>query len=331
MNIAVLHDAVPPGASADEQDVLVQVEAVRAALAELGHESAVVPCTLNLDAAAAALRERNPDLVFNLVESIGGQGRLIHLAPALLESLGVRFTGCPADAVYSTSNKLVAKRLLAAAGIATPAWFSATDLERGVPMSRVESGRYIVKSVWEHASRGLDEESVIEADTPAALLTALNGRANVLGGEGFCEAYIDGREFNLSLLGGRAGAVRPDVLPPAEIRFDGYELARPKVVGYRAKWNERSFEYTHTVREFEFEAADRPLLGELERLALACWNHFCLRGYARVDFRVDGAGQPSVLEVNTNPCLSPDAGFAAAVGRAGMTFSQAVARIVTDT
>ncbi|MFH2099767.1 MAG: D-alanine--D-alanine ligase, partial [Pseudomonadota bacterium] len=50
----------------------------------------------------------------------------------------------------------------------------------------------------------------------------------------------------------------------------------------------------------------------------------------RVDFRVDPDGNPFILEVNANPCLSPDAGFAAAVDRAGMPFDRAVERILAD-
>jgi D-alanine-D-alanine ligase len=70
------------------------------------------------------------------------------------------------------------------------------------------------------------------------------------------------------------------------------------------------------------------LLAELTDLALQCWTLFDLSGYARVDFRVDGHQRPWVLEVNANPCIAPDAGFAAALEQAGISFDQAIARIV---
>ena len=69
----------------------------------------------------------------------------------------------------------------------------------------------------------------------------------------------------------------------------------------------------HTVRSFELPAADAPLLSRLERLAQDCWTLLGLRGWARVDVRVDESGRPWVLEINANPCLAPDAGFAAAL------------------
>ncbi len=73
---------------------------------------------------------------------------------------------------------------------------------------------------------------------------------------------IDGRELNLSLLAGENG---PEVLPPAEIRFDAYPPGKVRVVGYRSKWEEGSFEFNNTPRSFEFPAADASLIARVER------------------------------------------------------------------
>ncbi|MCU0585751.1 MAG: hypothetical protein MUC46_06745, partial [Desulfobacterales bacterium] len=120
----------------------------------------------------------------------------------------------------------------------------------------------------------------------------------------------------------------PQLLPPAEILFEGYPENRPRIVGYRAKWDPDSFEFSHTPRRFEFPRQDAALLERLGALALSCWKLFGLNGYARVDFRVDGGEEPWILEINANPCLSPDAGFAAALETAGIPFQTAVARII---
>jgi D-alanine-D-alanine ligase len=73
------------------------------------------------------------------------------------------------------------------------------------------------------------------------------------------------------------------------------------------------------------------LLATLADLGRACWDLFELRGYARVDFRVDQSGRPWVLEINANPCIAPDAGFMAAAAQAGLTIDEVVARIIADT
>ncbi len=144
------------------------------------------------------------------------------------------------------------------------------------------------------------------------------------GGEWFAERYIEGREFNLSILEGRQG---PEVLPVAEIRFVDYPLDRPRIVDYEAKWLEGSFAFAHTPRRFVEDATEADLASDLRRLAADCWRLFGLRGYARVDFRVDEAGRPWVLEVNANPCLSPDAGFMAAAAQGGLTATDVIAMI----
>jgi D-alanine-D-alanine ligase len=120
----------------------------------------------------------------------------------------------------------------------------------------------------------------------------------------------------------------PEVLPPAEIDFSAFPAGKPRIVGFDAKWDADSFAYTNTPRQFDFSASDRGLLERLSDLARKCWTSFGLAGYARVDFRVDEWGEPWILEINGNPCLSPDAGFAAAVERASIGYTRAVERIV---
>jgi len=323
MKIAVIHGEVPIDAGRDEQDVLVQVAFVSKGLAALGHEPVAVPISLNLAAAARTLKELHPEVVFNLVESLTGSGSLIHLAPALLDTLHIPYTGAGTAAMLLTSNKVLAKRWLAAAGLPTPPWFTPGEMSENL---RIE-GAWLVKSVWEHASVGLDENSVIPEAGRERLLDEIAARREALGGDCLAEAFIDGREFNLSLLAGGKG---PEVLPPAEIRFDAYPPGKVRVVGYRSKWEEGSFEFDHTPRSFSFPEADGPLLSRLRDLALRCWTLFDLRGYARIDFRVDHENRPWILEVNANPCLSPDAGFSAATLQAGLTPAEVLTRIVGD-
>ena len=118
-------------------------------------------------------------------------------------------------------------------------------------------------------------------------------------------------------------------MPPAEIRFDAFEAGKRRIVDYRAKWDEASFEYHHTPRSFEHPPADAPLIDQLMQLSLDSWRAFDLKGYARVDFRVDTDGRPWVLEVNANPCLSPDAGFAAAAVQSGLTYEALIEQIIS--
>ncbi len=331
LKIVVLHNEPAEHADVDDSDVLVQRDAVTRALQSLGHEIDCLDCNLDLETTRVELLLRRPDLVFNLVESLGGTDRLIALAPMLLEAMGIPFTGASSTALLQSSNKLVAKRRLRSANIPTPAWFmpQGSLLPKGeigffgsrscTDFSSVE--RWIIKPILEHASLGMKDDSVVRAADDVMLEGLIRQREMVTGRPHFAEQFVEGREFNLSVLNGT-------VLPAAEIDFVDFPAGKPHIVGHLAKWNPDSFEYQKTPRRFDFPVSDRRLLQKLSRLSSRCWVLFELEGYARVDFRVDESGHPLVLEVNSNPCLSPDAGFAAALANAGISFCDAIDQVV---
>jgi len=321
--VAVLHSAVCENGPKDELDVIVQAQEVSQALHSLGYLSVSLPFSLDLTMMKESLINIAPLLVVNLVETVDGKGCFIHLAPSLLDAQGIPFTGCGTEAVFMSSNKMIAKKMLAAHGMPTPPAVFIGDEQGEV---NEFNGHYIIKSVWEHASIGIDESSIVKASRIKGIVREIFRRQAHLGGEAFAEAYIEGREFNIAILEGDAG--RPEVLPPEEILFDAYPPGKPRIVDYAAKWEECSFEFRHTPRSFEFPVEDAPLLRRLGEIALDCWRIFSLRGYARVDFRVDVTGMPWVLEVNANPCLSSDGGFIAAATEAGLRIEDIVARLI---
>lgn len=314
MRILIAHQAVAEDAPADEADVLVQVQAVNAALVRLGHETTTLSLSLDLEAGRREIERRGPELIFNLMESLAGSGRFIPLAPTLFEVLGVPYTGCSAAAIYETSHKLVAKRRLEAARLPTPGWL-------GPDGGSFQPGRYIIKSVMEHASLGLGDDAVVDVRSKEELERLVLLRRERLAGTAFAERYIDGRELNVAILDGQ-------VLPPDEILFHDFPPSKPRIVGYAAKWTPGSMEYERTRARPELPPEDAPLVERLVCLARAAWNLFELSGFARVDFRVDEHGSPFILELNANPCIAPDAGFARALHRAGLDYDEGIRRIV---
>jgi D-alanine-D-alanine ligase len=331
MRIVLLHNAVAEQDSIADRDVLVQVEVVEAALRQKGHQTATVPCTLDLEGMLAAVRRHNPDVVFNLVESLGGEDSLISLAPAVLEAFGIPFAGNSAEALFFTTQKLLTKQRLLSAGLPTPGWMAAGQVAN---LSRLDADlpsdgspqKWIIKGVSDHASRNMDDGAVFFGDGPE-VSRRLQERYQNAGRPCFAEQFIEGREFNLALLAHCGGV---EVLPPEEIDFSAFPPGKERIVNCQAKWDQDSFEFHHTPPRFDFPPADRPLLERLAALARQCWELFSLRGWARVDFRVDAAGKPWILELNANACLSPDAGYAAALAHAQIPFDAAVERIVED-
>lgn len=320
--IVILHDE-PHGDSPDLQDGLIQRDSIREALLALGYEPIVVTCTLDLEAVRRRLIELSPVRVFNLVESLGGTDRLMPLATLLLDGMGMPYSGCPTEALLATNDKPRAKQRLRREGLPTAhSW----TLEEAAADPLLESRipcRVIIKSEAEHASVGIDDSAIVAVHNRDELVHAIDARSRQYGNRRFAEQFIDGREFNLSLLAG-------EVLPCAEIEFLDFAAGKPRIVGYAAKWIEDAPEYGGTPRTFSFPETDTPLLARLQQLAARCWQAFELRGAARVDFRVDQQGEPWILEVNANPCLTPYGGFMAACEQAGLDYTTAIGKILAD-
>jgi len=322
VNVLILHDAVTESSRPDEIDALHQAELVAGALKALGHETSVRGVGLDLEDLSNRWLNPSTDLVFNLVESLAGHGRLLHIVPALLEARGIAFTGSGSSACLLTTSKPLAKAWLHRNDIPTPAW---REIHARPLLDLVFPCACIVKPVWEDASVGIEDGAIVRVERSDDVVKAMEVASHRFG-EVFAEQFVDGREFNLSILAD--GGDNVEVLPEAEIEFVDYPPGKPRIVGYEAKWDENSFEYEATRRRFDFGVSDRSLLTRMRELALRCWHLFGLRGYARVDFRVDDSERPWVLEVNANPCLSADAGFMAAAGRRGLTVEQVIERII---
>lgn len=322
MKVLVLHDAVPPNGRADEQDNLIQARAVADALRGQGLKTELMPLRPELDQVTRTLAAHRPDVVFNLVESCWGTGRLAHFAPAILDVLGLRYTGSGVYPLLATADKVRTKELLQQAGLPTPAWHTRHRLARQHDPIK---GRFLIKPVYEHGSVGLGDKSLVDVPDVRTLREALERRVSATGLEYFAESYVEGREFNVAILHAQ-GATR--ALPPVEMVFKNWTPDKPHILGYDAKWNEGSPEYVNTQRSFDFPPEDEPLLTRLRSLSLACWLVFGMRGYARIDFRVNPKGAPWIIDINPNPCIAPDAGLAAMGERAGLHYPDLVRRIV---
>jgi len=322
MRILILHQAVAEDVGADEQDVLDQRDAVAAALRTLGHQVFSRPVDLNLAGLERDLLSERPDMVFNLVESLAGSARLLAAVPALLDAFGIRYTGASTESLFISTYKPLAKNRLAQAGLRTPAWWA-----QGPSEGLRFPNRMIIKSAWERATIGLDDQSVVQVASGPELAAQIEDRSRRLGTRCFAEAYVEGREINVGLLMTPEGL---KVLPIAEILFVDYPSDKPRIVSYDSKWNPDSFDYGHTPRNFELSDMAEATRQELVAMAKSAWSASGLSGWGRVDFRVDKDGVPWVLEVNSNPCLSPDAGFAVMLQEAGISYESAISGILLD-
>lgn len=318
MRVLVIHSVVNADARPDELDTLLSANAVADALREKGHAAVLAPFVPELDRLRALLSASESEIVFNMVESVSGSDALAAMAPAMFEQLGVPYTGSGSSALALSADKISTKTELRAAGLPTPDW-SEPPLWRNIDAGKT----YIVKSATEDASLGLDDGSVLKGGP--GIVARAEQNAEQWGGRWFAEAYVEGREFNVALL---EFAGRLQVLPIAEIAFADWPGEKPRIVGYRAKWDEESEDAMKTARVFGIEENWPSLAQRLSEHALDACRLLRIKGYARVDFRVGIDGLPTILEINPNPCLDPEAGFAAAARTRGLSFAETIARIL---
>jgi len=311
----ILYNKLGKNPTDDELDVLEQVEIVRKSLKKLGFRVKTGQVSLNLQKTLDDVKNLNPLFIFNLVETINNRGEFVYFPAAVYNSLGIPFTGSPLIPLFFAANKVRAKIEMKRLGVPTPDWCETDEPEKINPHKR-----YILKPIWEEGSLGLDEDCVFSGDDKAFLASIRLKNKDYY----FIEEFIEGREFNISIIAGPKG---PEVLPFAEMNFIDYPDGKPKMMGYTAKWKEESFEYLNTRRTFDI-TIDSSLHRKMVGICKKCWNKLGLKGYVRLDFRIDGMGHPYVIDINANPCLSGSGGFVAASERAGMNATDMIKRIV---
>lgn len=315
MRILVVYNN-PKSDQPDDMDTVVQALEIAETLKKLGHSTALQPIDADLNIIKEAVDRFKPDKIFNCVEEFKGSSCYNDELAQYLENLKIRFTGSNAKAHFLAASKLRSKVLLNEAKLPTPHFLAHNQ-------KACETMQYIIKSSSEHASLGLDAHSIVTGSDKVS--AKILEKKSAYAGEWFAEQYIEGREFNVAVIGASAA---PVVLPINEIVFANFPANMPRIVDYNAKWNTASFSFHNTVRTPLQSEGESVLTGALSDFALRCWNLFELNGYARIDFRVDRNGAPWILEVNTNPCLSNDAGFMASAALAGFSAEATIEKIL---
>lgn len=321
MKVAVVYNN-PVKGKLDSEDVLDEVKLVVNSIKSLGYKFKKIPVDgkneedsidKHLSFLSSELKKYSPDVIFNLIEEFAGKPSFQYHFPLLFDSLNYKYTGSGHEAIRITNDKVLSKKIMNGSNILTPSFqiYKEKKIKINVPLP------CIVKPFAEHASVGINDSSVFyNYKTLKKKLPKIyqkNKQSLII------EQFIDGREFNISLLETSHG--HAEVLPPAEMLFKKWPKGKPKILGYKSKWNENSFEYNNTKRRFN----SRDVLShKLKKIALKCWDTFKLKGYARVDMRVGLNSEIFVIEINTNPCISSDSGFISAVKKAGYKPKDAV-------
>ncbi len=330
-----------------ELDCTPTIHVLRDAIACHGHEVVLIEAD---EEAYERLRAGGADLVFNIAEGIRGEDREVQI-PAMLEMLGIPYTGSGPLSLALCLHKAKTKELLSWHGIPTPAfqvWHGPDE-----PLSDDLVYPLIVKLLHEGSSMGLSYESVVETEE------ALRRRVRYLG-ETYnqpvlIEQFVAGREFTVPIIGNSPARA----LPVVEVLFKGpraITLFQPDdpVIRMLARAQgkrivpaddvklsaDRRFALLQTDAGVELEVpvsltksacpADVPqaLAEALHRMALQAYRALECRDWCRVDMRLGADRVPQVLELNPIAGIDPSYWFPRSAQAAGMSYPELIGAII---
>lgn len=289
-----------------------EYESVVPALQESGHE--VLLCEGDKGLLATLERFMPPDsqgrpsgFVFNLAGGIQGESRFSHV-PAMLEMAGVPYVGASPLGHGLANDKVVTKILIRDRGVPTPNF---RMMRRGSENAGDLRFPVIVKPPCEGDSLGL--QLVHE---PAELKRAVEVIVEQFAQDALVEEYIEGREITIPLLGN--GEL--DVLPLVEQDFSDRAT---RLMTWEAKYVAAA-----AVSKICPAQIGSKLATVLRDISIATFRACQCRDYARVDVRIDRSGQPFVLEISANPCLTKGSSYCVAANTAGFSYSGLINRIL---
>ena len=305
-------DYISEAAVKDEAELVHQV------ILKLGHIPTYLPIK-NLDDVFQMASGYEPDLIFNLCEGFHGNAKHEMFLAGLWELLKLPYTGNPPMSLGMAQNKVLAKYLFQANNIPTPRFEVFDCLPKAVALEYP----LIAKPSQEDASLGITPQSVI--NTFEELQAKVDELLKKYRQPILVEQFIQGREFNISILGNNP----PKALPISEISFSALGDDAPHITSYEAKWLPDHPLYQKTPSVCPAQLSDE-LKRRLETVALQVYHLLMGRDYGRVDTRVDSDGNIFVLEYNPNPDISAEAGYVKALKAAGIKYQEFVELLIHE-
>jgi D-alanine-D-alanine ligase len=315
MNITVLSNT--ENRESGKYDVVV--DQVVDALKENGHEASIFTVYDDAVELTQGLRDRRPELIFNLLESFGENTGGDVAVTGLLDLLQLHYTGGGPGELFLRQDKGLAKKVLAFENILYP-HFAVFGRDSDLETAGKLRMPLFVKPLTADASIGIDGDSLVRDVT--SLMKRVVAIHEEVNDSALVEEYIEGREFYVGVLGNR----EPVAFPPIEMDFSGMPEGMPRVLGSKAKWSPDSAEYKGT-QSILPELPDE-LRAKLQKAALDAYRALRVRDYGRVDLRLTDTGDIYVIEVNANCYLEKGSEFATAAAASGFEFPQLVQKIV---
>ncbi len=323
--MALMHrHLVPPETIADGTDITAEPWRteydVVSTLTAMGHEVRALPIHDDLGELRRASEEWKPHISFNLLEGFDDITIFDQNVVSHLELLKLSYTGCNPRGLLLARDKSLSKKLLAYHRIHVPD-FEVFRIGRPIRRPKRLPFPLMVKSLTQEASIGISQASVVDSDDKLKERVAFIHES--IGTAAIVEQYIEGRELYVGILGNQA----LQALPVWELFFKNMPEGAKRIATDRVKW---SVKYQKKYGIDSGPAVDLPDAknNEIQHLCKRAFRALELSGYARIDLRLDEAGNVWVLEANPNPQIARGEDFAASAEKQGVSYEALLQRII---
>jgi D-alanine-D-alanine ligase len=290
------------------------------ALEKLGHETQILADVTEMKVLREMVTTWKPDIVFNQLEEFLGVNIFAHYVLGYFELIHQPFTGCNPTSLILGDNKPLQKQILTYHRIPMP-HFAIFPRAKKVKRPAKLAFPLIVKSTAEHSSLGIAQASVVTSDEK--LKERVEFIHKNLQTDAMAEAYIEGREFYVAVLGNR----RLETFPVWEMEFGNLPEGSPRIATAKIKWD---MEYQKKIGIKTGPAKDLPAGAEdqIRKLSKRVYRILGFNGYARMDFRLTADGKIYLLEPNPNPDLGRAEDFAESARLAGVEYESLIERVI---
>jgi D-alanine-D-alanine ligase len=324
--LALMHsDLIPPDdvKKLGEQEFLeLKTEYdVLQGLQKLGHEARPLGLVDDLAPLRSAITDFKPHIVFNLLEEFHGSVLLDQNVVSYLELVQVPYTGCNPRGLMIARDKALSKKILHYHRIPVPRF---QVVPKGRTLRRKPAALdypLIVKSLYEEASLGIAEASVVYNDEK--LVERVEFMHEKIGSDAILEQYIDGRELYVGVIGNQ----RLRVLPPLELSIGKLRPDAPRIATRRVKWDP-AYQARRDVRLAPAKDLAPDVARSLMQVTKRAYRLLGLSGYARMDFRLGTDNRPYFLEANPNPDIAREAELAEAAELDGLDYPALLDRVL---
>lgn len=295
---------------------------VRNTLIKLGHE--VIPLGIydDIEPFIKIVKDQKPDLVFNMSEAFSGKRNFEPNLTALMELVGVPFTGAGPMSLQICKDKGLTKSILGYHEISTPKFLVAKK-SRPFPLSALRKFPFpaFIKPLQLESSEGIAQMSYAANEKEA--LARVKYIHDKLGVDAIVEEFIDGREVYVSILGND----KLSVFPARELFFKQVPDNEPKFATFKSKWD----------REYRKKwGIDSGWVNELPESTQKKLNDVCkkiyrllnIQGFGRIDLRIRGE-EIYFIEANPNPSIAKKEDYALSANKAGVEYEELISRIVS--